>query len=224
MARCLFIQPCSRKPNWQSFSVLAILIVAATALAQSANALSKPQKPKGTKTVGLARNPKDMTSGMILGSNWMVTFRGMPTGWTAETKLANQIGVQEIFHPPHWDAQRIAPSIIFSFSEKEPGCETPVENVAIDEKRAKAQFPDGKVLLEPALVIGTTQKAPVRIYEYPHGWDMVVYSEDADLLYVTTLHCINVVQCAPFKNFFAKFVSSLDYTGNVTVLRGKKHQ
>lgn len=161
---------------------------------------------------------------MIVGGDWMVTFKGMLADWTAESALANQIGVQEIFHPPHWDPHQLTPSIIFSFSHKEAGDSTPADDMANDERRSREQYPEGRILAAPALTIGAKQKAPVRIYEYPQGWDMVVYSEEGRMLYVTTLHCQNAAQCAPFKSFFTKFLRSLDYTGNVTVIDQRKHQ
>lgn len=203
--------------------VLAVTVWVGVRTAQSAKTPPKGQRLKGNKTFAIARNPEDMTSGMIIGGDWMVTFKDMPTNWSSENALANQIGVQEIFHPPQWNPRELTPSIIFSFSHKKTGDSSPAKNMANDEKRARQQYPDGKILTAPALVIGAKQKAPVRIYEYPHGWDMVVYSEEGKMLYVTTLHCQNAAQCAPFKSFFTKFVRSLDYTGNVTVIDKRKH-
>lgn len=195
----------------------------AAAPAQGGRKPQKGRRLKGNETVGIGRNPKDMTSGMIFGGDWMVTFKGMPANWTADSGLANQIGVQEVFHPPHWDPDQLTPSIIFSFSHKEAGDSTAAEDMANDEKRSREQYPKGKILAAPALAIGAKQKAPARIYEYPHGWDLVIYSEEGQMLYVTTLHCQNAAQCAPFKSFLKEFVRSLDYTGNVTVIDKRKH-
>lgn len=202
---------------------LAVAVFLAAAAGQGAKPPQKGRRLKGNKTFAIVRNPRDMTSGMIVGGDWMVTFKGMPADWTADSGLANQIGVQEIFHPQHWSPQQLTPSVIFSFSHREAGNETVAENMANDERRSRQQYPEGKILAAPAVAISAKQKAPARIYEYPHGWDLVVYSEEGNMLYVTTLHCKNATQGAPFESFFDKFVKSLDYTGNVTVIDRRKH-
>jgi hypothetical protein len=204
--------------------VLALVILVTTATsAQTASSPSKSQPVPVSSTIGVGRNPADATSGFIFGSNWMVTFHGMPADWTSETGIANQIGVQEIFHPQHWNPRQLAPSMMFSFCHKEPGDETAAANMANDVRRTKGSNPETKIISAPALAISATEKAPVRIFEYQQGWDRVVYSEEGNVLYVSTLHCENAAQCAPLESTFAKFVESLDYTGNVTVVDKRKH-
>jgi len=111
----------------------------------------------------------------------------------------------------------------FSFSHKEAGDESATANMANDVKRMRTDNPQTKVISAPELAISAGAKASVRIFEYQHGWDRVIYSEDGDLLFVSTLHCINSAQCVPFDPILDTFVKSLDYTGNVKVIDKRKH-
>lgn len=205
------------------FVALAILALPAVSARTAPPPLKAGPVPV-SKTLGVMRSPKDMTSGSIIGGNWMVTFHGIPADWTSETSIANQIGIQEVFHPQKWDPHQLAPSIMFSFSHKEPGDETAASNMANDMKRSKASNPATKVISAPALAISATEKAPVLIFKYRHGWDRVIYSEEGDVLYVSTLHCANAKRCAPFEPTLDTFVKSLDYTGNVTVIDQRKRR
>ncbi len=205
--------------------LVATAILLATACGvRFAQAQAKPAAPKNEGTVGVVRKPKDRTSGLIFGPDWTVKFRDMPADWSDATNLANQLGMQEIFHPRNWNAHDLTPSIVFSFSRKQPGDETPAENMTIDERRSNAHYSLERIVPEPSLVLGPKQKAPVRIYEYTHGWDMVVYSESGPALFMTTLHCESAEECAPFKSFFARFVKSLQYQGNTSVLNEWKQR
>ncbi len=206
--------------------ILTVLIILASpaSFAHTAPSPSKSGPVAVSATLAVARSPKDMTSGSIIGGNWMVTFHGLPADWTSETGIANQIGIQELFHPQKWDQRQLAPSIMFSFSHKVTGDETAAENMASDVKRSKAGNPATEVISAPVLDISSNKKAPVRIFEYPQGWDRVIYSEEGDVLYVSTLHCVNAAQCAPFGPTLDMFVESLDYTENVTVIDKREHR
>jgi hypothetical protein len=191
-------------------------------LAQTKPSPPKPVSPQRPTTLGAGPSTTNPMGGIIYGHDWIVLFGGIPSSWVSDTSLANRFGIQEIFHPPDWNPRHIAPCITFSFVHKEKGAATVAQNIANDEQRARAQFPEGKILPAPALAIGSKHKAPVRIYEYPRGWDMVAYSEQGNLLFVSTLHCQTASQCVPFKSSLARFVRSLNYK-KMTVIDETKH-
>lgn len=58
-----------------------------------------------------------LTAGFITGSNWMITWQHMKPNWIPDTDLANQTGLQEIFHAGDWDARWMSPSIQADFRE-----------------------------------------------------------------------------------------------------------
>jgi hypothetical protein len=214
-------------PQPSKLAIAGILALAISA-APGALAQAKPSPPKSASaqnstTLGAGPSTTNPTGGIIYGSDWIVLFNGIPSDWISDTGLAHRLGVQEIFHPANWNPRRISPCITFSLNRKQPGDATIAADMAIDESRARARYPHGKILPAPALAVASKRKAPVRIYEYPHGWDMVAYSEQGNLLFVTTLHCEKASQCASFKSSLAKFVASVDYEGNVTVIDKTKH-
>lgn len=213
-------------PRLTQFAKACILLLsfclAPAVLAQTKSSPPQPVSPQRPTTLGEGPSTKDPTGGIIYGHDWIVFFGGIPANWVSDTGLANRFGIQEIFHPPDWNPRHIAPCITFSFVHKEKGAATVAQNVANDEQRARARFPEGKILPAPALAVGPKQKAPVRVYKYPQGWDMVVYSAQGNLLFVSTLHCENASQCVPFKPSLAKFVRSLNYK-KMTVINETKH-
>jgi hypothetical protein len=177
-----------------------------------------PKPAKSTAGSGVTHD--NLRGGMIYGDDWIIIFNNMP--WMPDTDVANDMGLQEVFHPKKWNIELMSPSITVSFSEKTPGV-TLESEVSRDVKSTAKQFPSGLIEVAPDMVIGKT-KAPVRIFKYKQGWDMTVYSNGGPLsrgavVFLSTLHCQTEKECAPFIPMFRNFIPTLDYIGHVRITK-----
>ena len=190
----------------------AIIIVTFTGPgAQAQNNPSKPNAPK------ISPHPSKLSAGFIYGNNWLITYRHMNPNWIPDTNLANQDGLQEIFHPENWNSSWMSPSIQVAFSTKGPGV-TIASEMARDAKNLRKQIPDCKVSSGPPLAITSAKSASVQIFTYKNGWDQTLYSDGGKVIFLTTLHCERAAQCAPFQSMFAKVARSLTYHGGIKAI------
>lgn len=190
----------------------AIMIVtSAGAWVQAQNKAART--PAGKNMPGSGK----LTAGFITGSNWMITYQHMNPNWVPDTDLANQTGLQEIFHPENWNPRWMSPSIQVGFSEKDAGVTIPAE-VARDAKNLRKQIPGCKITPGPALVMTGGKRAAVQIFTYKNGWDKTVYSDGGKVIFLTTLHCESEAQCRRFEPMFENVARSLTYLGNIKVM------
>lgn len=202
---------------------LAISLAPALLAQTKPSPAQKPASPPNPTTLGAGRGTSKMGGGIIFGNHWLILFDGVPPDWIADTELANQLGLQEIFHPQDWNPHRLAPSLMVAFSEKEKDEVTVASEMARDAKSMKQQFPHNKMISATAVVITAKRKAPVQIFTYKHGWDMVAYSDGGQVIFLTTLHCEKAAQCAPLEPAFRKLVRNLHYQGGVKVVDQTTH-
>lgn len=192
-----------------------LALIAAIILLPGVSAPARTPLPKSSPQPPKAGSGK-LSAGIITGHDWIITFMHMRTDWYSDTDLANQLGLQEIFHPVRWNSYLLVPSIMVGFSKKDPGV-TLKEEMARDAKNLREQFPYCQITTAQPFKGMAPHRASFRIFTYQHGWDKVIYSDSDKVIFLTTLHCENAAQCRPFEPMFEKLSESLVYHGNMKI-------